>query len=79
MTLSEFHNGLRILLNIDFDDLATAGVMDDVGQSRRAAFGEWILFRQDPFRWFIRCDDEKADKIWKLIENRMPRKEPTGK
>ena len=28
MTLREFHNGLRILLNLDLDELATAGAME---------------------------------------------------
>ena len=43
MTLEEFHNGLRILMNLDFDDLVKAG-----------AFHEWQAdawqnFRRDPF------------------------------
>ena len=61
MTLEEFHNGLRILMNLDFDDLVKAG-----------AFHEWQAdawqnFRRDPFRSFIRADEETVDIIWDLI------------
>lgn len=76
MNLREFHNGLRILLGIDRQELEAAGViavpsgqgvypgcMDEPNQ-------KWQRFREDPFRFLIRCDDETADKIWSVIERR---------
>ncbi len=65
MTFAEFHNGLRILLNIDRDELEAAGVIQ---HGDRRAWGE---FRTDPFRWFIRASDERADKLWTLMKERM--------
>lgn len=65
MTQREFHNGLRILLSIDRDQLAAVGV---IGMNELNA---WSEFRRDPFRWFINCDDERAAKIWALIEARQ--------
>lgn len=65
MTFAEFHNGLRVLLNIDQLDLVRAGILP---ANNINAWGE---FRRDPFRWFIRADDEKAHKLWALVEGRM--------
>ena len=65
MTIDEFHNGLRILLNIDMDQLEDAGVIEK-GDRRN-----WHEFRQDPFRWFITAPDAVADRLWALMEKRM--------
>lgn len=65
MSLEEFHNGLRILLNLDFDDLVRAGVFDE------HRVDEWEKFRLDPFRTFIRADEETAERIWELIQARQ--------
>ena len=62
MTLDEFHNGLRILIGIDRDELESVGITSVV---------EWEKFRIDPYRYFIRTDDEKAEKIWSIAEQRM--------
>ncbi len=68
LSIEEFHNGLRILLNLDFDDLAKAGVFE-VSQIDR-----WQQFQRDPFRFFIRTDEETADALWRLIQERMKRR-----
>lgn len=65
MTLREFHNALRILMNIDRDDLERAGIIG------RADHNAWGTFTRDPFRWFIRADDVTAEKLWRLIERRQ--------
>ena len=68
LTHLEFHNALRILLNLDFRDLVQAGVFaahDDAG---------WEPFQRDPFRYFIRTDDATAARIWDLIQTRQPRR-----
>lgn len=71
MTLDEFHNGLRILTNLDFHDLVTAGVLiDDMdGDS------EWEKFRDNPWQWMIHADDDEAAKLWALMVKRGALKE----
>jgi len=64
MTLSEFHNALRILTSIDMRELEEAGII--AHQDLTA----WGLFRRDPFRWFIRADDVKAAALFAIIERR---------
>jgi hypothetical protein len=65
MTLPQFHSGLRALLNIDRHDLVAAGVFDAADAT------EWVRFRDDPFRWFIRAPDAKAEKLWALVQGRV--------
>ena len=65
MIIAEFHNALRILLNIDMDQLEDAGVIEK-GDSKA-----WFSFRDDPFRWFITAPDTIAAKLWLLVEKRM--------
>lgn len=69
MTLSEFHNALRIMTSIDFSELVNAGVM--VESDARGEFCKWEKFRADPYRYLIRADDDTADKIWGIIQARM--------
>lgn len=74
MELREFHNGLRVLLNLDLRDLEAAGIVFDDDQhtpghaARRTKAYE--RFVSDPFRWFVRADDETADKLWALLKTR---------
>jgi hypothetical protein len=65
MRFDDFHNALRILVSIDHDALAAAGIMQ--GDDAK----EWHRFRMDPFRWLIRADDDKARKLFELIELRQ--------
>lgn len=65
MKFAEFHNGLRVLLNVDQHELVQAGIL------RSNDINGWGEFRRDPFRWFIRADDEKAKKLWALVKDRM--------
>ena len=60
--LRVFHNRLRKLLNIDMSQLVNAGVIssDDTGA--------WLSFCDNPWRFFIRCDDDQAEKIWAIME-----------
>ena len=63
-SFGQFHNRLRILKNIDADELVEARVMalNDVR--------EWASFRDNPFQFFIRADDETARRLWALVEKR---------
>ena len=68
MDIREFHNALRILLNIDRDELEAVGVID------HADHNAWGTFTRDPFRFFIRSDDATADKLWAIIEARQSKR-----
>ena len=56
MTLGEFHNGIRVLHNIDSADLGDPPW--------------WEKFRDDPVDFFIRCDDERCELIWQAMLKR---------
>ncbi len=62
MTFERFHNALRIMLNID---------RDEIGLDVFA----WESFQRSPFHWFIKACDADALKVWAIIESRQP-KEP---
>ena len=62
MTFRNFHNALRILFNLDADDLIGSGVLTDK---------QWPEFRDNPHRWFIQADDQTAYQLWLLIVSRM--------
>jgi hypothetical protein len=65
MQFAEFHNALRILISIDMHELVEVGVI------KPGDHFAWGAFRDDPFRWFIRADDDKAAKLWAIIERRQ--------
>lgn len=54
-----FRNALRILLNIDTNEFPG-------DECERPAF------RDNPHRYFIRCSDDVADKLYALMEARKP-------
>jgi hypothetical protein len=58
----DFRNRLRVLTSIDMDELAAVGVLDNCA--------DWQAFSRDPFRWFVRAGDERAERLWRLIEVR---------
>ncbi|MDF2809370.1 MAG: lexA [Microvirga sp.] len=62
--LDDFHNRLRIMVGIDMHELVEAGAI--AANDRNA----WESFRLDPYRFFIRADDDTAAKIWSVIERR---------
>ena len=73
MGFADFHNTLRILLSIDMDEFSTALYPERDGSPPPIGdplWDEWYAFRDDPFRWFIREPDERAQAIWTLIETR---------
>lgn len=57
-----FHNTLRILLNIDQDEIGLDGPV-------------WDSFQRDPFRWFIRACDADAEKVWAAVERRQAKRD----
>lgn len=63
----DFHNRLRILLNIGMIELERAGVIEPGDRA------EWDRFRESPWRWFIACSDEQAEALWALMNSRSTR------
>ncbi len=61
----EFHNAIRVVMNIDRGELVDAGVMDE---SDHAA---WRRFEADPFRFFISLQQEEAERFWYVIDSRL--------
>lgn len=58
MNMPNFHNRLRALFNIDYNRLPE--MPEDL----------WPRFRDDPVRFFISCDDEMRDTIWREVQRR---------
>lgn len=67
MTQREFENGLRILISIDMSEL------EDAGAIARGDKTSWEKFRDNPWRWLIRVDDDTAAAVWTIIERRSSR------
>ena len=64
---ARFINALKIMANIDRDELTAAGLhVDDT---------HWPRFTNQPDIWFMKASDADAAKVWQLIEARQP-KEP---
>ena len=55
----QFHNRLRILLNIDRHEAAALADAET-----------WFNFQRDPFRWFIKASDDDARSIWDAMMKR---------
>lgn len=64
MTREEFHNGLRILTNIDFDELVEAKVIEGDDEV------EWTVFRKNPWKWAVIADDDQFSALWTLMVKR---------
>ena len=56
MTFNEFHNGLRLLRSIDAHEIGNPSW--------------WGAFREDPYRFFILCNDQQAAAIWNAMVKR---------
>jgi hypothetical protein len=65
MTFDEFHNGIRILLNLDMSHLVVGGVIAPDDHTA------WAEFRSNPHLYFIRSGDERAGRLWALMQQRM--------
>jgi hypothetical protein len=66
MELREFHNALRVLMNIDGDEFVRAIGRDSAIWSP----DDWPKFSNNPHLWFIRANDADAKAIWAIIEER---------
>lgn len=80
MNFAEFHNALRILLNIDGDEFVHAVFGPKarvIPHSDSPEWTEWVLYRAAPHIWLIQAPDEYAKALWKVVEARQPKKETT--
>ena len=64
MTRDQFHNAMRILLNIEADELRAVGLNTHQIQT----------FFANPLIYFIRCDDPTCDALWGIVEERINRR-----
>ena len=62
--LRAFHNALRILRAIDYQELKDAGLV--------LSHEDWESFRDDPYVFFIRASDPTMQIIWQVIQARQP-------
>ena len=60
MEKREFHNALRVLRSIDRDEI-----------DARMTVRDWERFRDGPYEFFIKCDDQTCDAIWTATQRRM--------
>ena len=63
MRMSQFHNALRVMKNINRSDLEANRV--------QLTDKEWEHFRSNPYDWFIKAEHEDAVCVWKIIEGRL--------
>jgi len=71
MTFDDFHNRLRILSSIDRHELAAL-------DTEIWTAGEYVKFRDDPWRYFIKADDEVAVMIWNVVTKRAGKPQREG-
>ncbi len=70
MTFTEFHNALRVLLNIDGDEFLRA-LWPNEEPNFLMHDEAWEAFDDDPHMWFIKAPDAAARAIWAIVEERM--------
>lgn len=75
MDLVEFHNGLRILINLDLHDLKAEGLFTEPGKN---SADNWHSFRDNPWRYFIKASDNEVNRIWLAMQKRMTPASPGG-
>ena len=54
MTFEEFHNGIRVLHNLEREEIRGVANIE--------------RFMSDPVRWFISADDDSAHRVFAMIE-----------
>lgn len=71
MTFDDFHNRLRILSSIDAHELRDLDT--DIWTA-----AEYAKFRDNPWSYFIKADDEVAVMIWNVIAKRAGKPQREG-
>ena len=69
-----FHNALRIMRNIEVDELRKAGVIDENWGTRNASHRDQVsAFIANPYDEALRMPDGNFEKLFALIEARNSR------
>lgn len=77
MDAHRFVNALRIMRNIDRDNLEEASVLDENWGTAEASERDQVrAFLHDPFTEAMRMPDANLERLWALIESRQPRAKP---
>ena len=75
--MRRFHNFLRTMINIDAAEFIQAVYgLDTHPSAVSEEWAAWTSFRVNPYIWFVRASDEKAKRLWALIEARQPQVKP---
>ena len=74
MTGAAFQNCVRSLANLSWSDLIDVNVAHGTGK-----YTDFILFSNEPLTWLIRLDDDRAEKVWQLIQARQPKQDIVGR
>ena len=71
--VSQFHNALRILLNLDSIELREGGVTDENWGTPAASHRNQVLdFSRDPIREALRMPDANFERLYALIQSQQP-------
>lgn len=74
MNAREFHNALRIILNLDADHLLSAGVIDECWGTPEAAYRDQVHeFLKNPYLESLLMPDANFERLFALIESKQPR------
>lgn len=65
-----FHNACRILMNIEQDELQSAGVIPPGVDGAKA----YDRLCSEPLRFVAKLDDASWDALWAMIEERQPKR-----
>lgn len=69
MQFADFHNGIRILINLDLWALQEEGLFK--GPTAVTDKDGWPRFRDNPWRYLIAASDKEAAMIWAAMQKRM--------
>jgi len=77
MTARKFRNAIAIILNLDFDELADAGVLRRHPDGMPTQGGsDWHRLNSDLGMFVLKLPTERLEALWSMIEARQPREEP---
>jgi len=71
MNAAQFRNILVTLMNIDMDELVSAGVIAEGNFDNGG--GSWRRFNDEPLIFVAKLDDTRLEALWKLVEARQPK------
>lgn len=74
MDAKGFRNLCSVLLNVDLDDLETAGVITPGAKGG----SDWRRFNNEPLIFVLKLPDDRREALWRLIQDRMPAAAPVA-